>query len=218
MQHMEKLSETMGNAIRKELAASEALTAEKRSNSAKEVASLMLFMVGGMEGTLGTNPKGQFAISLEDDLDPRRILAPLSSGPLREQLFRHWGRFLTALIRRQKALLELPLPPDAKPNTRTMPADHLAASKASGPAAPDEESPEAVDPETDRRFIQLIQASTTFNIPKSTLSKAIRKSPGSPGSLHHVRKGRQIYFYIEEVKHFAKMREAYRRRRPPGWA
>ncbi|MFA5424412.1 MAG: hypothetical protein WC374_11210 [Phycisphaerae bacterium] len=61
-------------------------------------------------------------------------------------------------------------------------------------------------PETDAKLIYQAEASQLYNIPKSTLSKAAKKSPGEVGYLWSGHKGKRIFYRKKDVEKLARSR------------
>ena len=66
--------------------------------------------------------------------------------------------------------------------------------------------------EYERTQIGLVEASEIYNIPKSVLSKAAAKNPGTRGYLPSIRKGRRVFFYREDIQNLSRSREQMKRR------
>ena len=66
--------------------------------------------------------------------------------------------------------------------------------------------------EDERTQIGLVEASEIYNIPKSVLSKAAAKNPGTRGYLPSIRKGRRVFFYREDIQNLSRSREQMKRR------
>lgn len=66
--------------------------------------------------------------------------------------------------------------------------------------------------EDERTQIGLVEASEFYDIPKSVLSKAAAKNPGTRGYLPSIRKGRRVSFYREDIQNLSRSREQMKRR------
>jgi len=61
-------------------------------------------------------------------------------------------------------------------------------------------------PETDTKLIYQADASQLYNIPKSTLSKAAKKSPGEVGYLWSGHKGKRVFYRRKDIEKLSRSR------------
>ena len=99
-------------------------------------------------------------------------------------------------------------------STRGMGSDCFeSTSTAPNPAVPARGTPRQSHPLEDKRTqIGLVEASEFYDIPKSVLSKAAAKNPGTRGYLPSIRKGRRVSFYREDIQNLSRSREQMKRR------
>ena len=83
---------------------------------------------------------------------------------------------------------------------------------ATGGLHPVPQSTRGMGLEDERTQIGLVEASEFYDIPKSVLSKAAAKNPGTRGYLPSIRKGRRVFFYREDIQNLSRSREQMKRR------
>jgi hypothetical protein len=59
--------------------------------------------------------------------------------------------------------------------------------------------------------VKLCEAAEIYDIPKSVLSKAAKKSLGAPGFLRSEREGRNVFFFCKDLERFERSRKKLRR-------
>jgi hypothetical protein len=99
----------------------------------------------------------------------------------------------------------------SEPNINDSKEQTLTTTQPESTEQPDDTALSISTPETDPLLIYQADASTFYNIPKSTLSVAGNKNPGEPGYLWSARKGKRVFYRKKDCEKLSRSRTTLRK-------
>lgn len=150
---------------------------------------LGLFMSGSGSGGEGT---------------PDKLLEDILGEELREELQGKVDRALKALVAGQISAAQLAL--DQAMENPDKPIGKRAAAERS--------RQKELHPKDDPKMIGLADAWRAYGIPKSTLTKSAKKKPSRPGYLRSKTRGRNRYFWRDDLEKLDQSRQSFLDRAP----